>query len=239
VLGILLVPSATTAPAAGSGRELKLAGTSSTNINLEPNPNESIGEFVDRLQARSNPAKIVAIGLFVQATNQAAAFAVRELRKGFVDAGETAPANLSRDVNLAVQAKWIARDPAGEDRWYVTNTGRDAAAAAFQGAKRRSPRRGKQIGANENDDSGNNGKPGRSTAGTSARLTALLDEGYFATARTTQEIIEALKERGLNVARTDLTQPLLTMVRAHPQRLKRSKTKRTGSTRAVWEYIAG
>lgn len=76
-------------------------------------------------------------------------------------------------------------------------------------------------------------KAGR--AGPKSWTEALIESGYFAGPRTTQDIIEALAERGHRVKRTDLTEPLQDLTRA--RRLSRKKAEdRRG--KAVWHYAA-
>jgi hypothetical protein len=159
-----------------------------------------------------------------------------------VAAAESLPGNLSRDVKLTAQMGWIARSPGEDDSWYVTARGEAAAVRGFLNAvpARRTRSRSQKSAASSDDGADQaGGRSGRAKEGASRALAELLAEGYFGTPRVTQDILSALQERGREFNRTDLTQPLLTLVRTRPPKLKRAKVSQKGSTRPVWAYSEG
>jgi len=94
----------------------------------------SIGEYIESLEARRNPDKIVAIGLYIKKYQGNNTFVKEDLKRYFQQAGETPPANINRDVRATLAAKWIApaTDPNAEPNTYwVTNKGAQAAAQHF------------------------------------------------------------------------------------------------------------
>lgn len=79
----------------------------------------SAREALDLSGAKTNPEKIVALGQYVL-QDGGETFKVEDVKTQFRRARETAPANFSRDLAVAVQAGWIAQGD-GRDEYYVTN----------------------------------------------------------------------------------------------------------------------
>jgi hypothetical protein len=96
----------------------------------------SLREFMDEVEARRNPEKIVAIGQFIVEQTGQDTFTREEVKGKFRSAGERTPANFSRDFAVVMAAGWIAEDP-GSGEFYVTNRGREALAQRFSAEARR------------------------------------------------------------------------------------------------------
>lgn len=115
----------------------------------------SVGEFIEEVEARRNPDKIVAMGVYLQRLGEQQ-FTTERIRPLFQAAGEPTPANFARDWRWAVTAKWIAASHDDPKSFYVTASGKSAVEARFpaetrkataQPAKRRS--RKKQNGSKD------------------------------------------------------------------------------------------
>ena len=78
----------------------------------------SAREALDLSAAKTNPEKIVALGEYVL-QDGGETFKVEDVKAQFRRARETAPANFSRDLSVAVQTGWIAQGE-GEE-YYITN----------------------------------------------------------------------------------------------------------------------
>lgn len=78
----------------------------------------SAREALDFSGAKTNPEKIVALGEYVL-QDGGETFKVEDVKAQFRRARETAPANFSRDLSVAVQAGWIAQ--AEGDEYYTTS----------------------------------------------------------------------------------------------------------------------
>ena len=78
----------------------------------------SAREALDLSGAKTNPEKIVALGQYVL-QDGGETFKVEDVKAQFRRARETAPANFSRDLAVAVKEGWIAQGD-GDD-YYVTN----------------------------------------------------------------------------------------------------------------------
>lgn len=116
---------------------------------------KSVGEFVDEVEAKRNPDKIVAMGLYLKDLGEEQ-FTSERIKPLFQAAGEPTPANFARDWRWAVTAKWIAQSHDDPKSFYVTASGKKAVDAHFpaetrkataQPAKRRS--RKKQNGSTD------------------------------------------------------------------------------------------
>jgi hypothetical protein len=99
----------------------------------------SLREFIDAAEAKKNPQIVTAIGLYLMDHEGQERFTRGEVKERFSDAGEPAPANIGRDVALAKTSGWIAENPRNE--FYVTDGGRRAVEAGFEGFAVRRPRR--------------------------------------------------------------------------------------------------
>ncbi|MGH7879905.1 MAG: hypothetical protein ACREQD_10470, partial [Candidatus Binataceae bacterium] len=199
---------------------------------------ESPREYLDRSGAKANPSKITALGLYLRA-QETESFTSRNIRDLFVAAGEAAPKNLSRDINRAIQAGWLASRPDQTDAYYITNRGEGAAAAGFseRPSPPRRPNRSKGRSSSNPEEGSSVQSATRNGGGARSVLDGLLEENYFAEPRTSGNIVQAASEKGHRLLRTDLSQPLLTLVQARPPRLRRQKmTIAGGAHRPVWAY---
>jgi hypothetical protein len=235
ILGILLGSKAQTMFTQTSGLQSPAAPPV-----VVANLGESPREYLDRAGAKTNPEKITALGLYLRAQGSES-FTARSLRDLFVSAGEAAPKNLPRDIKDTVRAGLLAARPDQPDNYYITNRGETAAAGRF--AERSSvPRRAAPSrGTNTPNSEGSPGavqRAARNGGGARSVLDELLDDGYFAEPRTYHDIMDTASEKGHQLRRTDLTQPLLSLVQARPPMLRRQKVKIAGSKRPVWAYSA-
>lgn len=232
ILGVLLGPKAQTMFTPVSGVQAPVAPPAVTG-----NLGESPREYLDRSGAKTNPAKITALGLYLRAQGTES-FTARNVRDLFVSAGEAAPKNLPRDIKEAIRLGWLALRPDQPDTYYVTNRGEGAAAAGFaeRSSVPRRPSRSRGTNGSNSEGSSSAQRATRNGGGARSVLDELLDEGYFGEPRTYHDIVQTASERGHRLIRTDLTQPLLNLVQARPPRLRRQKVTIAGTHRPVWAY---
>ncbi|MDP8930705.1 MAG: hypothetical protein M3O70_19590 [Actinomycetota bacterium] len=86
-------------------------------------PGLSVGEFLSAHEANRNVDKIVAMAAYLDRHRGHETVTDEQLKQQFQAARQTAPANWSRDLGLAVQGGWIAEVPGEKDTYYVTETG--------------------------------------------------------------------------------------------------------------------
>jgi hypothetical protein len=91
----------------------------------------SLREYLDQVQAKRNPDKILAIGKYLQEHRAQESFTSNDIKAQFRPAGESVPANFARDFRWTVTNGWIAEDHASPGQYYVTSTGDEALAAKF------------------------------------------------------------------------------------------------------------
>jgi len=232
ILGLVLGPKTP-----GFGTPSLPAHTTASPLPFVANVGESPREYLDRSGAKTNTEKITALGLYLRAQG-AESFTARDVRDLFVLAGEATPKNLPRDIKDTVRAGWIATRPEQQDRYYVTNRGDSVAAGGFSDRSmgQRQPNRASGTYEAHAENGAATRRASRNGVGARAVLGELLAEGYFAEPRTYHDIIRTASERGHRLQRTDLTQPLLDLVQARPQKLTRQKTARAGADRPVWAY---
>lgn len=96
------------------GAPLDLAGASKPKVKKVENAREAI----DISGAQKNPEKIVALAAYVM-EDGGETFKVEDVKTQFRRARETAPANFSRDLSIAIASGWIAEAESGE--YYLTN----------------------------------------------------------------------------------------------------------------------
>lgn len=91
-----------------------------TNMKRKPQAKkvENAREAIEVSGAQKNPEKIVALGAYVL-QDGGDTFKAEDVKASFRRARETAPANFTRDINLAIAYGWIAEDEPGE--FYLTN----------------------------------------------------------------------------------------------------------------------
>ncbi|HEY2355082.1 MAG TPA: hypothetical protein VGH79_09325 [Gaiellaceae bacterium] len=93
----------------------------------------SLREFLNEVEAKRNPDKILAIGKYLQAQRGQETFSAADVKGQFKNAGEALPGNFPRDWTWAVTNGWIAEDHSARGTFYVTDTGDAALAAKFGG----------------------------------------------------------------------------------------------------------
>ena len=235
ILGILLGPKAsiTVVPSANGAQATVPLPSVIGNVGEAPR------EYLDRSGAKTNPAKITALGLYLRAQGTES-FAARSVRDLFVAAGEPAPRNLPRDVKEAIRLGWLAPRPDQLDSYYVTNRGESAASSGFteRATKPRRPNRTRSGGVGDSEENSPSQRATGSGIGATQVLGELLEQGYFRQPRTYHDIVRVASERGHTIRRTDLTQPLLSLVQERPPRLTRQKVTTAGSHQPVWAYSA-
>lgn len=234
ILGILLGTRAQTMFAQASGLQAPVAPPEVANVGESPR------EYLDRSGAKTNPEKITALGLYLRAQGSES-FTARNLRDLFVAAGEATPKNITRDIKDAVRSAWVAVRPDQPDSYYVTNRGQTTAGAGFAARSTVARRSNRSKGTNAPNSEENSSAVQRATrngGGARSVLDELLGEGYFAEPRTYHDIVHIASEKGHQLRRTDLTQPLLSLVQARPPRLRRQKVKTAATQRPVWAYSA-
>jgi hypothetical protein len=105
-------------------------------------PRITVGEFIHACNALRYPAKITAIGYFLQVRNNAQSFTKDQVKAQFRPAGEALPGNFPRDFSDAISKRWLAPSPGDKDQYFVTNTGIAAIGAKFErAAQKAAPRR--------------------------------------------------------------------------------------------------
>jgi hypothetical protein len=97
-----------------------------TEASEKQRPRLALREYLDAIDARSNPEKIVAFGSYLRDHVGQEDFTRDDMKASFRSAGESLPANLPRDFGSAAQHGWIAEDPAKAGRFYVTRKGDEA-----------------------------------------------------------------------------------------------------------------
>ena len=100
-------------------------------------------EYIDAVAAVRKPEVVLAIGAYLIDVLAHEHFSRDDVRAQFKNAGESVPANYSRDFRWAVTAGWIAPDPEAEARFFVTDTGRQALDQKFPDEVRKKTRQGK------------------------------------------------------------------------------------------------
>lgn len=94
-------------------------------------PKESVVEYVQRHNAKSNPEKILAFAGFIKNIQKKEVFFQNEIKSLFRDAREILPANFTRDFNMVISNGWIHSDPETKDLFYITQTGLKALDSGF------------------------------------------------------------------------------------------------------------
>lgn len=102
----------------------------------EPDAKLSVGEFVEQCQAKRNPDKITAIGVYLQDYAGLPKFTRDDVKQQFQKAGEGIPGNFPRDFNVAISSKWLSEDVEGSG-YYVTRTGKTAVEQKFPAEARK------------------------------------------------------------------------------------------------------
>lgn len=124
IMGICITP--------GQGHEQKNNNPfEAFNFNQTQKPKESVVEYVQRHNAKSNPEKILAFAGFIKNAQTKETFFQNEIKSLFRDAREILPANFTRDFNLVISNGWIHNDHETKDLFYITQTGLKALESGF------------------------------------------------------------------------------------------------------------
>lgn len=91
----------------------------------------SLREYLDQVEAKRNPDKILAIGQFLVEHRGQDSFTGDQIKGQFRSAGEAIPGNFSRDFRWTVTNGWIAEDHASRGDYYVTSSGDSALGSHF------------------------------------------------------------------------------------------------------------
>lgn len=91
----------------------------------------SIGEYLLAHNAKRNPDKIAAIGLFIKDIEGRKTFTRDDILRKFEEAAEPVPKNLARDIKWTRKNRWIAPKTGQKDTYYITGTGMGAVKAKF------------------------------------------------------------------------------------------------------------
>jgi hypothetical protein len=84
--------------------------------------------------AKTNPEKIVAFALYVERQGDKDTFTLDDIRPLFRQARETAPGNLSRDLDAAIRSNWIAA-ASQKGEYYVTDVAADVLDSGFDSVR--------------------------------------------------------------------------------------------------------
>lgn len=103
----------------------------------EIDPHITIGEYIDECGAQRFPAKITAIGNFLELRLGQPSFNKEEVKSQFRPAGEAQPGNFHRDFSDAITQRWISEVPGEAGQYFVTKTGKAAIAGKFDRSLRR------------------------------------------------------------------------------------------------------
>lgn len=116
-----------------------------------PSDRLTIGEYLETVNASSNPEKIVAFAVFLRDDRGEDTFTREDIKAAFRSAHESPPANFGRDFRAALSTRWIASDDEPSGRYFVTSTGTKAVESKFTVERKRKPRR-KATPAADGDD---------------------------------------------------------------------------------------
>lgn len=118
----------------------------------------SPGEYVDEVEAKRNPDKIVAFASWINIYQGQETFTSDEIKELFDRAGEVMPKNFSRDFRWAQQVRWITESMQEKGSYRLTKRGKQAIDERFSSeiikASRQPARRsrGSNGSNNESDD---------------------------------------------------------------------------------------
>lgn len=93
---------------------------------------KSLREYLNEVNARKNPQKILAIAHYLYAYMGKGTVSVTDIKPQFKLANEPLPANLNRDFHTAAQNGWIAPDHDDYKMFYITQTGLAALENKFE-----------------------------------------------------------------------------------------------------------
>lgn len=110
------------------------------------------GEFIETVNAHTNPEKIVAFGVFIRDNRGQDNFTREDIKGMFRSAHETPPANFGRDFRAALSENWIASEHGSSDPYFVTKKGTKAMQNQFAEGRTRKPRRKASQKSSGSDD---------------------------------------------------------------------------------------
>lgn len=110
------------------------------------------GEYIESVNAGSNPEKITAFGVFLRDTRGQENFTREDIRGAFRAAHEPAPANFGRDFRTALSNRWVASDGENSDNYFVTSSGKKVVADHFTAPRTRRTRRKATRASSGGDD---------------------------------------------------------------------------------------
>lgn len=95
------------------------------------NGRQSLREYLDEVQAKRNPDKILAIAKYAIENTDKGTVTRNDVKTGFKDAAEAVPGNYGRDFRWVVRNGWLAQDSSNKNEFYVTDTGSEALEQKF------------------------------------------------------------------------------------------------------------
>jgi hypothetical protein len=113
----------------------------------EGTTDETPGEYIETVGARTNVDKIVAFGAYLHDARAQQHFSRDDIKAMFRAAHETPPANYPRDFRAALTSRGIAEE--SPDRYFVTRTGRSMIEQGFSAP--RASRRGRRQAVSSTD----------------------------------------------------------------------------------------
>jgi hypothetical protein len=134
ILGIVMAGSAQTPARDIPARESTTAArrpVEEATAQKSSNRKQSLREYLDEVEAKRNPDKILAIAKYVADDTGNDRFASDDVKARFPDAAERVPGNYGRDFRWVVRNGWIASAGSGTDEFYVTGKGDKALAEKF------------------------------------------------------------------------------------------------------------
>jgi hypothetical protein len=99
-----------------------------------------VRDFIDNSGAKSISAQIVAIGKFLEQSEDMDEFTKDDIEPRFKPAGLPPPKNLNRDIRAAIGKGWIGEDSKSPGRLFVTTKGEAAFDKKFEGSRASSSR---------------------------------------------------------------------------------------------------
>ena len=135
ILNILMGAASMVVPSSESRRS---AFESRGHQEQPPSQNAAVGaratsmrEYLDEVEARKNPDKILALASYLSGTAGNEDFSADEIKACFPKAAEKIPANYGRDFRWVISNGWIAESPQDQGRFYITKTGKKAISEKF------------------------------------------------------------------------------------------------------------
>lgn len=100
--------------------------------NNSSSPRKSLREYLNEIGAKKNPQKILVIANYLVQYMEKETFSIADIKPQFKVAGESMPANLTRDFQIVSQNGWIAPDHEERKMFFITNTGLEALKNRFE-----------------------------------------------------------------------------------------------------------